>query len=132
VKLTARAQPAPGFLTVDGPSGGQAVDVYVDVHTRITGLSRHGLPYIGKGQRVRIDAVRCGRELLARRIAAPGPIVPLTTAEDVLGAGWRGGPSLETSVRRHGGWAAAAAVVIAAIASGVVIARRRPGDARPG
>ena len=127
MKLTARAQPAPGFLTVDGPSGGQAVDVYVDVHTRITGLSRHGLPYIGKGQRVRIDAVRCGRELLARRIAAPGPIVPLTTAEDVLGAGWRGGPSLETSVRRHGGVTAGVAAAAVALAGGVLVLRRRPG-----
>jgi hypothetical protein len=64
------------------------VDVFIDVHTHITGLSRHGVPYIGDCQRVRIDAVHCGRELLARRIVPAGRIVPETTAEDVLGQDW--------------------------------------------
>jgi len=35
---------------------------------------------IGDAQRVRIDAVHCGRELLAHRIVAAGRIVPETTA----------------------------------------------------
>jgi uncharacterized protein DUF6281 len=131
VTVTARAHPAPGFLRV-GPSPGQkGVDVFVDRHTEITGLSRHGLPYIGEGQRLRLDAVHCGRELLARRIVPAGPIVPGTTAEDILGADWRGGPSIETSARRHAWWTAGAVVVTAAVAGGVLIARR-PGAARRG
>jgi len=126
VSVTARAHPAPGFLTIGSSSGKRLVDVYVDVHTRITGLSRHGLAYIGDGQRVRIDAVRCGPELLARRIVPAGRIVPETTAEDILGADWRGGPSIETSTRRHGWRVAGAAAVTAAIVGGLLILRRRP------
>ena len=77
-------------------------------------------------------AAHCGRELLARRIVPAGPIVPETTAEDILGADWRGGPSIETSARRHAWWTAGAVVVTAAVAGGVLIARRRPGAARRG
>ena len=127
VALTARAHPALGFFTVVHSSGGQAVDVFVDADTHITGLSRHGVPYIGEGQRVRIDAVHCGRELLARRIVPAGRIVPETTAEDILGADWRGGPSIETSARRHGWVTAGVAAVTAAVAGVVLIVRRRPG-----
>jgi hypothetical protein len=130
--LLARVHPAAGFLTIDASSGNQPVFVYVDAHTHITGLSRHGLPYIGDRQRVRIDAVHCGSELLARRIVPAGRIVPETTAEDILGADWRGGPSIETSARRHGWWVVAAAAVTAAIACGLLILRSRPGAARRG
>ena len=132
VTLTTRAHPAPAFLTVGSSSAKQPVDVYVDDHTHILGLSRHDLPYIGEGQRVRIDAVRCGAELLARRIVPAGRIVPETTAEDVLGPDWRGGPSVETSARRHGWVTAGIAAVTAAVAGGVLILRRRPGAARRG
>lgn len=109
----------------------QVTTLLMDQHTHVDGLSRRGVPYIGDGQRVRIDALRCGWRVVARHIVANGPIVPGTTVEDVLGADWRGGPSIETSARRHGWWAAAAAVT-AAVAAGVLIARRRPGAARRG
>ena len=132
VTVTGHAHPAPAFLTVGRSSGGHVVDVYIDVHTHITGLSRHGVPYIGDGQRVRIDAVHCGRELLARRIVPAGRIVPETTAEDVLGQDWRGGPSIETSARRHGWVTAGTAAVAAAIAGGALVVRRRPGTAHRG
>jgi hypothetical protein len=67
------------------------INLEVDAHTRITGLSRNGLPYIGTGQRVRIAARRCGGSVIARTITPAGPIVPPSTAEDILGTGWRGG-----------------------------------------
>jgi hypothetical protein len=118
----ARVWPAGIMLA----SGGEPIDVLVDVHTDVTGLSRRGLPYIGDGQRVRVDAVHCGRKIVARRIVANGRIVPATTAEDILGPDWRGGPS-ETSTSRHGWWAAGAASVTAAVAGGVLVLRRRPG-----
>ncbi len=93
----------------------------------MTGLTRQGLPYIGDGQRVRIDAVHCGREIVARHIVANGPTVPETTAEDILGADWRGGRKSENIARSHALWAAGAAAVIAALAGGVLILRRRTG-----
>jgi hypothetical protein len=65
--------------------------VLVDVHTRIAGLDRYGVPYIGRRQAVRIDAVRCGHMIVATRIVPGGPITPVATAEDVLGPHWRGG-----------------------------------------
>jgi hypothetical protein len=57
-----------------------------------------GGAFIADGQRVRIRARLCqvpgatGPKVVARRIAANGPIVPPQTAEDVLGADWRGNP----------------------------------------
>jgi len=66
------------------------LSVVVDVHTRIAGLDRYGVPYIGRRQAVRIDAVRCGHMIIATRIVPGGPIAPAATAEDVLGADWRG------------------------------------------
>jgi hypothetical protein len=106
-------------------AGGRPVDVFLDARTRVTGLTRHGLPYIGEGQRVRIDAVHCGREIVARHIVANGPIVPETAAEDFLGADWRGGRTSENVARSHASWAAGAAAVIAALAGGVLLLRRR-------
>jgi hypothetical protein len=47
--------------------------VRVDARTRIEGLSRNGLPYVGVGREVAVRAVRCGSGLVARRIElAPG------------------------------------------------------------
>ena len=110
----------------------EVTTLLMDQHTRIDGLSRGGVPYIGDGQRVRIEGLRCGWRVVARHIVANGPIAPATTAEDILGADWRGGPSIETSARRHGWWVAGAAAVTAAIAGGLLILRRRPGAAPRG
>jgi hypothetical protein len=68
----------------------QRLFVVVDGHTRIAGFDRYGVPYIGQGQAVRIAAVRCGHMIVATRIVPGGPIAPVATAEDVLGADWRG------------------------------------------
>lgn len=110
----------------------QVTTLLMDQNTRINGLSRGGVPYIGDGQRVRIDALRCGWRVVARHIVANGPIVPATSVEDILGQDWRGGPSIETSARRHGWATAGVAAVAAAIAGGVLVLRRRPGAARRG
>ena len=124
--LTGVAHAWPAGITFAAASGRRPIDVFVDGNTRIGGLSGHGLPYIGDGQRVRIKAVHCGRKIVARRISANGPIVPATTAEDILGPDWRGGPSIVTSARHNRWWAAGAAAVTAAVAGGVLILRRRP------
>ena len=76
--------------------------VFVDDHTRIAGLDRYGVPYIGRRQAVRIDAVRCGHMIVATRVVPGGPITPAATAEDVLGANWRGGGGV---IRQLGGTA---------------------------
>ena len=70
------------------------LSVLVDFHTRIAGLDRNGVPYIGRLQAVRIDALRCGHMIVATRVVPAGPITPVASAEDVLGPHWRGGPSL--------------------------------------
>jgi hypothetical protein len=108
-------------------TGGGPVDVLVDEHTRVAGLTSHGLPYIGDGQRVRVDAVHCGRSLLARRIMANGRIVPATTAEDILGDDWRGGSGTGSSAPQNGWWAGGAAALTAALLGGAIALRRRPG-----
>lgn len=128
--LAGRAHPTPGRLDIR--TSGRLIDLIVDVHTRFTGLARNGLPYIGDGQAVRIEAVRCGGKTVARRISAAGRIVPPTSAEDILGADWRGGPSIVTSAGRHRWWAAGGAAVTAALAGSVLIVRRRPRAARRG
>ena len=52
--------------------GGRAVRVLVDPRTRVAGLSRDGFPYVALGRRVAVATVRCGGELVARRIAPVG------------------------------------------------------------
>jgi hypothetical protein len=105
------------------------IELLIDSNTRITGLARNGIPYIGDGQRVRIAALLCRRPgadgpiVVARRIAADGPIVAATSAEDFLGAGWRGGASGES----HTWWWLAGAGMLAAVAAAAVSRRRRPG-----
>jgi hypothetical protein len=110
-----------------------SAQVFPDGHTRFDGLTRNGFPYIGEGQRVRVDARFCkvpgsiGNKIVARRIAAAGPIVPPSTAGDVLGDGWAGTPDADAVVAAHGyGWAGAVAVLaLAACIGGLVVARRR-------
>jgi len=105
----------------------QVTTLLMDQHTRVDGLSRGGVPYIGDGQRVRIAAIRCGWRVVARHIVADGRIVPGTTVEDVFGQDWRGAPSIETSARRHGWVTAGVAAAAVALAGGVLVLRRRPG-----
>ncbi len=80
-------------------TGGRVLtDLFVDDHTRIVGLSREGLPYIGEGQRVHVEAVTCqvkgavGPKIVARRVVASGPVPAPASAEAVLGADWAGSP----------------------------------------
>jgi hypothetical protein len=110
----------------------QVTTLLMDRHTHVDGLSRGGVPYIGDGQRVRIDALRCGWRVVARHIVAAGPIVAATTAENLFGQDWRGRPSIETSARRHGWVMAGVAAAAVALAGGVLVLRRRPGAARRG
>jgi hypothetical protein len=97
--------------------------IFPDGHTRFDGLSRNGFPYVGEGQRVRIDARFCkvpgstGTKIVARRITRAGPIVPPTTAEDILGDDWRGSPGVVS--KATGGHALAVAIVLLVAAIGV-------------
>jgi hypothetical protein len=108
-----------------------AAQVFVDLHTRFSGLSRNGLPYVGQGQPVRVDARFCkvpgsiGNTLVARRIAAAGQVVRASTAEAVLGPNWRGRPD-DAIVAAHGyGWEAGVALLLAAAVGATLLARRR-------
>ena len=135
LSLTGVARAAPGGIAVANVHATyplplvdhQVTTLLMDRHTRIDGLARGGLPYIGDGQRVRIDGLRCGWRVVARRIVARGPVVPATTAEDILGEDWRGGPSLVTSAGRNRWWVAGGLAVMAAVAGGLLALRRHPG-----
>jgi len=105
---------------------GGAAQILADGHTRFEGLTRNSFPYVGEGQLVQVDARFCkvpgvvGNKIVARRIAAAGPIVPASTAEDVLGANWRG-RSGAVSER----WLVNAVVAVALIAAGTILVRHR-------
>jgi hypothetical protein len=105
------------------------LSVLVDVHTRIAGLDRNGVPYIGRLQAVRIDALRCGHMIVATRVVPAGPIALAATAEDVLGPHWRGGPGLVSDLHDR---TLLMAVALTAVGMAAVIAvrRRRPPAAR--
>jgi len=138
VQVVGRARLGVGLLDVSVdrstvPLRG-AAQVFPDGHTRFEGLSRNGLPSIGVGQRIRVDARFCKVEgstrpkIVARRITPAGPIAPPWTAEDVLGADWRGGSgvaSRATGGRTWAAYAALAALALAACVGGLLIARRR-------
>lgn len=108
-----------------------AAQIFPDGHTRFDGLSRNGFPYIAEGQRVRVDARFCkvpgsiGTKIVARRIVPAGPIVPPSTAEDVLGADWRGRPDIFSRAAGGHSWAAFVAVGVALVAAGSILARHR-------
>jgi len=112
--------------------------IFPDGHTRFDGLSRNGYPYVGEGQLVRVDARFCkvpdsvGTKIVARRIAAAGPIVAPTTAEDVLGDDWRGSPGGVS--RATGGHALAVAIVllVAALGVGTALTAHRRRSLPPG
>ena len=138
--LTGRALPGTGQMVLADVrssrpvplSDHELINLEVDAHTRITGLARNGLPYIGTGQRVRIAARRCGGSVIARTITPAGPIVRASTAEDILGADWRGGGGV---VNQLGGRdRLAAAVAVLAVAALLVLGLRagRRGSPAPG
>jgi len=107
-----------------------SAQVFVDANTAFAGLEQHGLPYVGEGQLVRVDARFCkvpgstGTKIVARRISPAGPIVAPSTADEVLGADWRGRPDIfaRTSGRR---WAAYAALALLTAVAALLIVRRR-------
>lgn len=78
-------------------TGGRVLtDLFVDGHTRMVGASRGGLPYIGDGQRVHVDARTCqvkgavGRKIIARRVVVSGPVRAPSDVAAVLGPDWAG------------------------------------------
>jgi hypothetical protein len=115
-----------------------AARIFVDCSTRLDGLTRNGLPYIGVNQLVRVDARFCkvpgsiGTKIVARRIAAAGPIVPPSTAEDVLGAGWRGRPDAVSRATRGHALAVAIVVLLAALGIGTALVNHRRRSLPPG
>ena len=98
--------------------GGRVLTLFLDGHTRIAGSSREGVPYIGGGQKVHVEARTCqvqgavGPKIVARRVVASGPIPAPPSAEAVLGADWAGSPG--GSRRRIG------MILIAIAAAGTV------------
>jgi hypothetical protein len=108
-----------------------SAQVYLDGHTRIDGLTRNGQAYIGEGQLVRVDARFCkvsgaiGTKIVGRRIVPAGPIVAPPTAEDILGADWRGRPDVVS--RATGGHSLAVAIVIlvAVVVVGTILTAHR-------
>jgi hypothetical protein len=123
VTLTGYATPGLGAIHLAVRGG---VDVRVDAHTRIEGLVRNGLPYIGQGQPVHVAAVRCGHTIVARRIVPAGRIVAPATAEDVLGPHWRGGPGLVARAM-SARWLGVAALTVAVAVVAALWIRRRSG-----
>jgi len=115
-----------------------AAQIFPDGHTRFDGLSRRGFPYIAEGQRVRVDARFCkvpgstGTKIVARRISPAGPIVAPSTAEDVLGADWRGRPGIVSRTTRGHGLAVGIVVLLAALGIGTALVRHRRRSLPPG
>jgi hypothetical protein len=108
-----------------------SAQVFIDARTSFDGLQRDGFPYLGQGQLVRVDARFCkvpgsiGTKIVARRIAAAGPIVPPSTAETVLGPDWRGRPGLISRATGGHSRAAYAAVGLLVAVAALLGARRR-------
>lgn len=106
--------------------GGRVLPLFLDGHTRIVGSSREGVPYIGGGQKVHVEARTCqvqgavGPKIVARTVIASGPIPPPPSAEAVLGADWAGTPG---GSRRRIGMILIAIAAAGAVA--LVIRRRR-------
>jgi hypothetical protein len=66
-----------------------------------------------------------GTKIVARRIAPAGPIVAPSTAEDVLGADWRGRPDISSRATGGHSWAAYAVIALALVAAGAILVRHR-------
>jgi hypothetical protein len=146
VRITGRVQLGLGLISVSVDdstvhlrhlASGMA-QIFPDGHTRFDGLSRNGFPYIGEGQRVRVDARFCkvpgseGTKIVGRRITPAGPIVPPSTAEDVLGADWRGRPDAVSRATRGHALAVAIVVLLAALGIGTALVNHRRRSLPPG
>ena len=139
VRITGRAHVGLGLLDVSVEDTtvrlhhllGGAAQILPDGHTTFERLSRNGFPYIAEGQRVQVDADFCkvpgsiGTKIVARRIVPAGPILPPSTAEDILGADWRGRPDIFSGATGGHSWAAYTVIAVALIASGVILGRHR-------
>jgi hypothetical protein len=73
-----------------------------------------------------------GTKIVARRISPAGPIVAPSTAEDVLGADWRGRPGIVSRTTRGHALAAAIVVLLAALGIGTALVRHRRRSLPPG
>ena len=139
VRITGVADPAFGFLSVHVDEStvhlhhllrGSA-HVAVDGFTRIERLARNGQPYIGRGQRVRVDARFCkvpgsiGTKIVGRRIVPAGPIVAPPAADDILGPGWDGDAGIASPAAGGHSWAAYVAIGLALVAAGSILVRHR-------
>ena len=68
LRLVGYVERNDGSLTLQAASGDTVV-LLVGSRTRILGLSRGGLPYVGLGRKIQVEAVRCaGHRLLALRV----------------------------------------------------------------
>jgi hypothetical protein len=136
VSITGTADPSIGRLALHHARAtahirvfsGTFFDLEIDGHTRMPGLARGGIAYIGTDQRVRVDGRFCqvpgaeGPLVVARTIVPAGPVVPASTAEDVLGSHWRGEPSV---LHDRTTYVAAAVVAVGVAAVLAVLAWRR-------
>jgi hypothetical protein len=127
--VSGRARPGAGDLALADVRASRHLQltdgrlaVFVTAHTRVAGLTRHGVVDIGRRQGLRIRAIRCGHDIVATRIVPAGPITHQATAEDVLGANWRGGPSFFTDQKTY--TAAAVVAVVALVVLGLRAGRR--------
>jgi|tagenome__1003787_1003787.scaffolds.fasta_scaffold20710458_2 hypothetical protein len=108
-----------------------AAHIVVDGGTRIEGLVRRGQAYIGEGQLVQVDARFCmvpgsiGTKIVARHITPAGPIVPASTAEDILGDDWRGKPGIVSKATDGHALAVAIVLLVAAIGIGTALTAHR-------
>ena len=112
--LTGRALPGTGQMVLADVrssrpvplSDHEVINLEVDAHTRITGLARNGLPYIGTGQRVpdrgpplrrlgpsrgrsRRRARSCGRRQPRTSSARTGAAAAVWSTSSAAATGWR-------------------------------------------
>jgi hypothetical protein len=136
VTVSGHAVPEAGALALGDVRAGRhlqltdgRLDIVITARTQVTGLTRHGVVDIGYDQALVIHAFRCGHQIVATRIAPAGPIARPMTAEDALGADWRGGASF---FRDRTTYAAAAIVAVGALVVLGLRAGRRPPAAHRG
>ena len=137
--LSGRALPSTGRLSLRDVrssrpvrlSGHDFIDLVVDGRTHLEGLTHNGIPYVGTGQAVRIQGRFCrvpgsvGLVVIARRIARAGPVVPASTAEDILGGHWRGRAGVVTNLGGPRGVFVAVMVLAAALSGWLLVRARR-------
>jgi hypothetical protein len=137
--LSGRALPDTGRLNLGDVrssrpvrlSGHEFIDLVVDGRTQLEALTYNGIPYVGNGQAVRIEGQFCrvpgsvGPVVIARRITRAGPLVPQSTAEDILGAHWRGSAGVAADGGGPRRVVAAVAVLAVALGGWLLVRGRR-------